>query len=287
MLSVFIKYCCFLLVFVTNNRKRGIFMENHTLTILIIEDDVAACRELRQYIENISDLKLVGITSDAEKAIGIIQSTLPDVVILDIELHHGAGNGITFLAMLNALNLPLRPYILITTNNSSNVTYESARSLGADFIMSKHKPDYSAQYVVEFIRMIQHAIMNRKPSAADAVPLEDSYETNLPAYTRRVYRELDWIGISPKNIGYRYLADSILLIIRDSSTNVYKEVAKMYKKSDASVERAMQNAINRAWRHSDIEELLTHYTAKVHSEKGVPTTLEFVYYYANKIKTDM
>ena len=262
-------------------------MENQTLTILIIEDDVAACRELRQYIENISDLKLIGITGDVEKAVSMVQSTLPDVVILDIELHHGTGNGITFLAMLNALNMPLRPYILITTNNSSNVTYESARSLGADFIMSKHKPDYSAQYVIEFIRMIQHAIMNRKPNTADTVPLEDSFETNLPAFTRRVYRELDWIGISPKNIGYRYLADAILLIIRDSSANVYKEVAKLHKKSDASVERAMQNAINRAWRHSDIEELLTHYTAKVRSEKGVPTTLEFVYYYANKIKTDM
>ena len=262
-------------------------MENPILTILIIEDDVAACRDLRQYIENISDLKLIGITGDVEKAVSMVQSTLPDVVILDIELHHGTGNGITFLAMLNALNMPLRPYILITTNNSSNVTYESARSLGADFIMSKHKPDYSAQYVIEFIRMIQHAIMNRKSAATEIMPVEDNFETNLPTYTRRIYRELDWVGISPKNIGYRYLADAILLIIRDSSANVYKEIAKMHKKSDASVERAMQNAINRAWRHSDIEELLTHYTARIRSEKGVPTTLEFVYYYANKIKTDM
>ena len=262
-------------------------MDNKTLNILIIEDDVAACRELSQYIENISDLKLVGVTGDAEKAIEMVQGMLPDVVILDIELHHGAGNGITFLAMLNALNLPLRPYVLITTNNSSNVTYESARGLGADFIMSKHKPDYSAQYVIEFIRMIQHTLMNRKPSMTENLCEEDQFEKNLPLYTRRVYRELDWVGISPKNIGYRYLADAILLVMKNSSANVYRELAKANKKSDASVERAMQNAINRAWRHSDIEELLTHYTAKVRSEKGVPTTLEFVYYYANKIKTDM
>lgn len=261
-------------------------MENKVLSILIIEDDVAACRELRQYIEKFSDLKLAGITGYAEEAIELVKGTLPDVVILDIELHHGTGNGITFLAMLNALSLPLRPYILITTNNSSNVTYESARDLGADFIMSKHKPDYSAQYVIEFIRMIQHAILNRRPSP-ELLPEEDSFEKNLPAYTRRVYRELDWVGISPRNIGYRYLADAILLIMRDPSANVYRELAEANKKSDASVERAMQNAINRAWRHSDIEELLTHYTAKVRSEKGVPTTLEFVYYYANKVKMDM
>lgn len=262
-------------------------MENKILNILIIEDDVAACSELRQYIEKIETLRLIGITGDSEKGIELVKSTLPDVIILDIELNHGTGNGIMFLAMLNALKLSLRPYILITTNNSSQVTYESARDLGADFIMYKHKPDYSAQYVIEFIRMIQHAILSRRPSATEVLSDEDSYEKNLSLYTRRVYRELDWVGISPKNIGYRYLADAILLIIRDSSANVYRELAETYKKSDASVERAMQNAINRAWRHSDIEELLTHYTARIRSEKGVPTTLEFVFYYANKIKTDM
>ena len=262
-------------------------MENETLDILIIEDDIVACGELRLYIERIDNLKLIGITGDTDKGIEIVKSMLPDVVILDIELNRGTGNGIVFLAKLNALNLSLRPYVLITTNNSSNVTYEFARTLGADFIMSKHKPDYSAQYVIEFIRMIQHAILSRRPSVTQDFSQEDSYEKNLSLYTRRVYRELDWIGISPKNIGYRYLADAILLLIKDSSVNVYRELAEMYKKSDASVERAMQNAINRAWRHSDIEELLTHYTARIRSEKGVPTTLEFVYYYANKIKTDM
>ena len=262
-------------------------MESKVLSILIIEDDVAACRELRQYIEKISDLKLAGITGDSDEGIEMIRSMLPDVVILDIELHHGHGNGILFLAKLNTLMLPMRPYILITTNNSSNITYESARQLGADFIMSKHKPDYSAQYVIEFVRMMQHAILSRQPSNPELLEKEDSFEKNLPAYTRRVYRELDWVGISPRNIGYRYLADAILLIMKDPSANVYRELADANKKSDASVERAMQNAINRAWRHSDIEELLTHYTAKVRSEKGVPTTLEFVYYYANKIKTDM
>lgn len=262
-------------------------MTNKPITILIIEDDAAACRELRQYIETMDDLKLAGITADSDKAIDMVKATLPDVVILDIELHHGNGNGILFLAKLNTLSLPLRPYILITTNNSSNVTYESARQLGADFIMSKHKPDYCAQSVIEFIRMMQHAILNRQPSEPELPQEEDTFEKNIPLYLRRIYRELDRVGISPKNIGYRYLADAILLIMKDSSANVYKELAESHRKSDASVERAMQNAINRAWRHTDIEELLTHYTARIRSEKGVPTTLEFVFYYANKILTDV
>lgn len=271
--------------------KRGIkVMNTRTLDILIIEDDFAACRELGLCIEKIDTMKLIGTTGNADEGLEILKSELPDVVILDMELHQGAGNGISFLTKLKELQLSRCPYILITTNNCSNLTYVSARQLGADFIMSKYKSDYSAQNVVEFIRMIQPTLLTRRDSAPISLPEEShSKETakNIPFYTRRIYRELDLIGISPKNIGYGYLADAILLIMENPSANVYKELAQKYKKSDASVERAMQNAINRAWRVSGIEELLTHYTAKIHSEKGVPTTLEFVYYYANKVKMDM
>ena len=262
-------------------------MNGKVLNVLIIEDDAVASRELSLCLEKVDTLKLVGITGDSDYGIELVKSMLPDVVILDIELHHGFGNGLLFLAKLNALQLSLRPYILITTNNSSNVTYDSVRQLGADFIMSKHKPDYSAQYVIEFIQMIHHTLSGRKPLNVENLSEENLLEKNMMLYTRRVYRELDQIGISPKNIGYRYLADAVLLIMTDPSANVYKELAISHKKSDASIERAMQNAINRAWRHSDIDELLTHYTARISSEKGVPTTLEFVYYYANKIKMDM
>ena len=58
-------------------------MENKNLNILIIEDDVAACRELRQYIEKIETLRLVGITGDSDEGIELVKSTLPDVIILD------------------------------------------------------------------------------------------------------------------------------------------------------------------------------------------------------------
>ena len=49
----------------------------------------------------------------------------------------------------------------------------------------------------------------------------------------------------------------------------------------------MQNAINRAWRTNDPEELLANYTARIRSDKGVSTMMEFIYYYAGKIKADL
>lgn len=261
-------------------------MDNRVLTILIIEDDIVACTELSNYIEKVENVHLLGITSDTNTGIKMVQNLLPDVIILDIELNHGTGNGLSFLMNLNELSLDTKPYILVTTNNSSNITFESAHNLGADFIMAKYKSDYSAQYVVEFLRMIQHTILTHNRSVLKTNPTDNSQKENRQLLVRRINRELDLVGISPKNIGYDYLSDAILLLLEDPTTNVYKSIAISYKKSDASVERAMQNAINRAWRHSNIEELLSHYTARVHSEKGVPSTLEFVHYYVKKIRTN-
>lgn len=48
----------------------------------------------------------------------------------------------------------------------------------------------------------------------------------------------------------------------------------------------MQNAIAKTWRTAPIDDLLKFYTAKINSEKGVPTITEFVYYYANKLKNE-
>ena len=104
---------------------------------------------------------------------------------------------------------------------------------------------------------------------------------------QKIQHELNLIGISPKVVGYRYLTDAILATINEPNTHIFKMLGEKYKKTDASIERAMQNAINRAWRTSDIDDLLTYYTARIHSQKGVPTIMEFIFYYANKIQNQL
>ena len=63
-------------------------------------------------------------------------------------------------------------------------------------------------------------------------------------------------------------------------------VARKWNKAECSVERAMQNAINRAWNTADTADLLKYYTAVIKSDRGVPTITEFIYYYAQQIRPD-
>ena len=216
-----------------------------------------------------------------------MEKFLPDAVILDLELHQGGGDGLFFLAQLQQLELSKHPYILVTTNNSSNITYESARQLGADFILAKYQENYSAQYVVEFLRIMKKVIFSEKGKTASKITATEPSESKDKRLIQKIQHELNLIGISPKVVGYRYLTDAILATINEPKTRIFKVLGEKYKKTDASIERAMQNAINRAWRTSDIDDLLTYYTARIHSQKGVPTIMEFIFYYANKIQNQL
>jgi DNA-binding NarL/FixJ family response regulator/flavin-binding protein dodecin len=255
------------------------------LTVLLVEDDKKDCDELCAYAESTEDVKIQGVTDNSTDALQMVQSGLPDVVILDLELHLGGGNGLFFLDGLKKLELPLRPYILVTTNNSSIITLEQARRMGADFILAKYETEYSAQYVIEFLRMMKATIQSAASVSASTPEIESEDQRNHRRI-QRIQRELDLIGISPKAIGYHYLTDAILETYLDPAPNLCRRLSEKYHKTDVSIERAIQNAINRAWRTSDPDDLLEHYTARIRSDKGVPTMMEFVHYYVNVLRLE-
>ncbi len=259
---------------------------NNSLSILLVEDDSNACETIVNIVENSEDLALTGVTNNSIRATELITDTLPDAVILDLELHVGNGSGLDVLKALSEMNLSKIPYILITTNNSSPVTYEAARQMGADFIMYKHEQDYSEQKVLDFLRLIAPVIRAGSNKGAKLNSTPETPEQQIKRITKRIITELNLICINPKAVGYKYLVDAINMVIRDDTQNICCKIGNKYGKTESSVERAMQNAINRAWQSAPLDDLLTNYTAHINSNKGIPTITEFIFYYANKIKSD-
>lgn len=257
----------------------------NTLTVLLVEDDPAACRTFLACAEELKDVELISVTNNAAKALQDIQNYLPHAVILDLELHQGSGNGLDVLRGIRTIP-QANPYILVTTNNSSAVTHEYARQLGADFILSKHQGDYSEKNTLDFLRMMSSVIQNKQKSVPYQPLTTESPKQRQQRTSQRIMLELDRVGISPRMIGYQYLTDAIQLVIEKPQQHLCSTIGQMYGKTEGSVERAMQNAINKAWKTTDIDELLIHFKAKIHSAKGVPSITEFVYYYANQIKNE-
>lgn len=253
------------------------------LKILIVEDNPATCVAYMQHANNMEDISIVNITNSSNTALDNIKDYLPDAVILELEMLQGAGNGFDVLEGIHNLSLDKLPYILITTSNSSNITHNYARRLGADFILSKNQTNYTDKMPLEFLCRMKSVIQSNSEYCDMTVmdiPLDGP---NIQHY---ISAELGYIGIQPKAVGHKYLVDAILLLMNNSS-DIYKSLAEKYQKTEESIKRAMQYEICRAWKSCDTTKLMLHYTAHINSSKGVPTTTELIYYYADKIKTSV
>ena len=256
------------------------------LSILLVEDEPTECQEMIQYMESTEKIQIIGVTNNTDKALEYVRESLPDAIILDLELHKGFGNGIMFLEELKEMRMDNPIYVLVTTNNISSITHDGARRMGADFIMVKTQEDYSAKGVVDFLLSLKNVIQSNRKFAAD-FDIENSSEQKQQRITNRIITELDRIGIPPSAVGRKYLVDCIMLIITEQTNELYTAISKKYSKTEGSVERAMQLAIEKAWKTSDIEDLEKYYTARIQSVKGMPTTKEFIYHYAEKIKNNI
>ena len=248
------------------------------LTVLLVEDDIEERHHFDDYVDGLHDVQLVATTNNAKQAFQYAIDFQPDAIILDLELHQGGGDGLSFLAELKRAELSYAPLVLVTTNNVHAMIHQQARRMGAAFIMVKQQIDYSAESVIDFLRDAKTVIQDSRQNISD-VP-------DLPSEKRqrqfvKISAEFDRIGISPKLLGRNYLIEYILMLIEDPFATPIP-IAQKLNKTEKSVKHAMQNAINVTWASGDIETLEKYYTARVNSEKGVPTLMEFACYYRDK-----
>lgn len=259
-------------------------MESKPMKILIIEDDVNDCNNFINCAKNRKDVELVAITDSDVEGLKYVKIKRPEGIVLDLELNNStAGNtdSLEFLSNLRKLNLNYHPIIIVTTHVNSKRTYDILHRNGVDLILYKDHPNYSSEHVLnKFINLRESAPKHTVET------LKEELKDTENKISDCIYHELDLIGVTAKLKGRQYIHDAILYLIQNenSNVNVIQHLTKVYKKSGNTITNGIQNAIIHAWRVSSIEDLTTYYTAKVNYETGVPTPMEFIYYYVDKIK---
>ncbi len=254
------------------------------MKILIIEDDINDCNNFISSIKKRDDFELVGVTDSDVDALKYVRLKHPEGIILDLELNNsksGNTNSLEFLSNLKKLNLNYEPIVIVTTHVHSKRTYEILHREGVDLILYKDHPKYSCDNVLNNFLMYRNVSSDNEPKTVG-----EEIEENENKISDLINHELDLIGVTSKLKGRKYIHDAILYLIENenSNTNVIQYLTKIHKKSGNTITNGIQNAIIHAWRVSSIEDLETYYTAKVNYETGVPTPMEFIYYYVDKIK---
>lgn len=119
-------------------------------------------------------------------------------------------------------------------------------------------------------------------ATSGASALEAKEETNERKIRELVFSYMRRLGITPNLLGYKYLSDAIVMTIFSPkkkyrmTKELYPEIAKKNETTASRVERAMRNAIERAWDRGDEEFLEELWGYAISSEKGKPTNSEFI-----------
>jgi len=259
-------------------------MNDKPMKILIIEDDPIDCQNFMEVIKNNENFELVAITDSDIEAIKQVKLKRPEGIVLDIELNNstsGSTDSLDFLNNLKKLNLPTLPVIIVTTHINSQRTYDILHRNGVDIILYKDHPKYSAQHVLN-----KFLTLRESSPKSSLVTMQEELVDNENKISDLIYHELDLIGVTPNLKGRSYIHDAILYIIQSPNANigVIQYLTKIHQKSGNTITNGIQNAIIHAWRVSSLEDLSTHYTTKINYETGLPTPMEFIYYYVDKVR---
>jgi DNA-binding response OmpR family regulator len=260
------------------------------MPIVLIEDDVGDCIKYKDCANRRTDIKFVGMTDSSEQGLKLVQSYLPEAVILDLQLAKGSGSGIQFLEMLNKTNLAFRPIIMVTSSNQSRIVNDRLEELGIDWYFCKKQRDYSEDFVFDtLLSLRKHLYSGKRGGEIDCREMIESPEERETRIYTRIDAELNLIGIRARYKGRVYLRDGIYFNVctNSESGSAIEQVAVKHKHAYNSISSSMQTAINDAWNNSAPEELLEHYTARISAKTGVPTPSDFIHYYAAKIRNSI
>ncbi len=187
--------------------------------------------ETRQQLEEAFGAQCaVAACADGETALQLLQQFMPDILVLDLMLPKV--DGLSVLQQLRQSQL--QTMVLALIGVSSPFVLQQLQQLQVDYALTKPCAFEALQgRVTDFMDRLQTA------------PVRAHNEN------RMVSQVLLQMGFAPKLGGYSYLVDAIPLYAQDPSQAITKElyvaVGQLHGKAGPLVERAIRNAIDKAW----------------------------------------
>ena len=272
--------------------------------VLIGDDNREFADLLYEYINEQTDMTVVGVAYNGHEVLSLIEEQLPDVVVLDIIMP--VLDGIGVLERMRFLDVPAPKVIMLTAFGQESIT-KKALDLGAQYYVLK---PFDLDLLIDRIRDVVSTSMYVERSRAAvasgasyiAAPAAPSYapvsprlitmSTKVKTVDQLVTSVIHEIGVPAHIKGYHYLREAILLVYNDveilgSVTKVlYPQIAEKFTTTSSRVERAIRHAIEVAWSRGNSEAISQVFGYTISMSKAKPTNSEFIAMVADKLRIE-
>lgn len=110
-------------------------LEKPKARVIIADDNTVWCNSLKKYLEQNTDIEVVGITNDGEQQIAMIKTLKPDIVITDLKRENGI-SGIEVIKKCNEQNVG-KVKFLVETGSYYKDQMDLLKSMGIKHILYK------------------------------------------------------------------------------------------------------------------------------------------------------
>ncbi len=247
-------------------------------SIMVVDDNREFCDEMSDYIKATDDLCLAGVAYDGNEAYGMICTSRPDVVILDIIMPKR--DGISLLRRLQDTKMSKHPLYIMHSVTDNVKVMENCMAAGASYFILKPQ---SCESIAETIRSMTADVSGY--DKASAVKKE-----NIPDLETVVTEFMHKIGMPAHIKGYHYIRTAIMMVVLDMdllnyvTKKLYPEIAKQYNSTAIRVERAIRNSIDTAWARGNHNVIDSIFGYTMTGRRGKPTNSEFIAMLADKIR---
>jgi two-component system response regulator (stage 0 sporulation protein A) len=257
------------------------------IQVVIADDNREFGDILSEYLNNQSDIEVVGVARDGLEVYDMIITKMPDIAILDIIMPHLDGLGV--LEKINSVHLNKRPLFIILSAVGQDKITQRALALGAEYYVVK---PFDMDILVSRIRQLKDINTSSivKSDNASERPYFSPSPRNLEAEVTSIMHE---IGVPAHIKGYQYLRDAIMMVVKDLDVinsitkQLYPTIAREYNTTPSRVERAIRHAIEVAWSRGQVDTIDSLFGYTVNLGKGKPTNSEFIAMVADKLRLEL
>lgn len=251
--------------------------------VLLVDDNQNFIELLRDRIEFSDTFEVIGEANNGEKALELMLSMRPDLIILDMIMPMLDGLGV--LERFNQSRIKdYHPKIIILSAIGQDSLTSQAIGLGAKYYMVK--PIDFDLLIERLEQIIQEESKNHSVTPVGSTADEFAVQ-------RIITEVLQMLGVPPHIKGFVYLRDAVAMVYEDEShlmritKTLYPGIAERHDSTSQRVERSIRNAVELTFQRGSKETFSNFFNLNLPINEGRITNGEFIAYIAHHVRNEV